>query len=75
MAWWPGQKGNQESFLGIEIRNARPAVMDMDALAATRAAANLAGAAVAGDHLWAQTAKISPVSDFPSVAGEAEAFF
>ena len=49
--------------------------MDMDAPAATRTAADPAGTPVAGDHPWAQTGKVSPVSDFPGVTGAAEAFF
>jgi hypothetical protein len=70
-----GAQGNQESLFGIGVRNARPAVMDMDAPAAARTAAHPAGAAIAGDHPRAQTAKVSPVPDFPGVAGEAEALF
>jgi hypothetical protein len=66
-----GAEGNQESFL----RNTRQAVMDMDALAATRTAAHPAGAVVTGDHPQAQTAKASSVSVFPRVTGETEAFF
>ena len=50
-------------------------MMDMDAWAATWTPADPAGAMVARDHPRAQTGKVSSVSDFPSVAGEAEAFF
>jgi hypothetical protein len=64
-------EGNQESFL----RNARPAVMDMDALTATQTAADPAGAVVAGEDTQAQTGKVSLVSDLSSVTGQAEAFF
>ena len=66
-----GAERNQESFFG----NARPSVVDMEALTTTRAAADPAGAVVAGDDPGAQTAKVSLVSDLPGVAGGAEAFF
>jgi len=65
-----GAERNQESFFG----NPRPAVMDMNALAATRTAAYPAGAVVAGDHPGTQAGKISLVSDLPGVTGEAKAF-
>jgi hypothetical protein len=68
-----GAERNQESC--IRVRNTRPAVMDMDALTATRTAADSAGAVVAGDHPRAQTGKVSLVPDFSGVTGEAEAFF
>jgi hypothetical protein len=66
-----GAEGNQESFLS----NARLTVMDMDALPDTRAAADPAGAPVAGEDTQAQTGKVSLVSDLSSVTGQAEAFF
>ena len=66
-----GAKSNEESFL----RNPRPAVMDVDSLAATSAAADAAGTAVAGEHPGAQTGKVSLVSHFLGVTGEAEAIF
>ena len=50
-----GAEGNQESFFGVS--NARPAVMDMDALTATRTAADPAGTVVAGDHPGRRPAK------------------
>jgi len=46
----------------------------MDPLAATRAAADQAGAVVAGDHTGARTGKVSLVSHLQSVTGETEAF-
>jgi len=49
--------------------------MDMDAVPTALATADPARAVVAGDHPGAQTGKVSLVSQFPGVAGEAEAFF
>jgi len=49
--------------------------MDMDAVLAARSAADPAGASVAGDHPGAETGKVSLVSDFPGVTGDAEPFF
>ena len=48
--------------------------MDVDALSATRPAADPAGAPVPGDHPGAQTGKVSLVSDLPGVTDQAEAF-